>query len=79
MNIFPSPEQKLNSFQFYSAMRKFNPVAYDDKNNLWGVFRYHDVQSILGDYKHFSSNPPDLDSNNKPLTDTVFTSKLTQV
>jgi cytochrome P450 len=69
MNIFPSPEQKLNPFQFYSAMRKFNPVAYDDKNNLWGVFRYHDVQSILGDYTHFSSNPPDLDSNNKPLTE----------
>jgi cytochrome P450 len=58
MNIFPSPEQQLNPFQFYADMRHNNPVAYDDRNNVWGVFRYYDVQFILGDYTHFSSNPP---------------------
>jgi cytochrome P450 len=58
MNIFPSPEQQLNPFQFYADMRHNNAVAYDDKNNVWGVFRYYDVQFILGDYTHFSSNPP---------------------
>jgi cytochrome P450 len=58
MNIFPSPEQQLNPFQFYADMRYNNPVAYDDRNNVWGVFRYYDVQFILGDYTHFSSNPP---------------------
>jgi cytochrome P450 len=55
MNVFPSPEQRLNPFQFYSDMRHNNPVAYDDRNNIWGVFRYYDVQFILGDYTHFSS------------------------
>src|SRR5215208_4275350 len=63
MNIFPSPEQQLNPFQFYADMRHNNPVAYDDRNNVWGVFRYYDVQFILGDYTHFSSNPPPKSDN----------------
>jgi cytochrome P450 len=57
MNIFPSPEQRLFPFQFYADMRHNNPVAYDDRNNMWAVFRYYDIQSILGDYTHFSSAP----------------------
>jgi cytochrome P450 len=55
MNIFPTPEQRLYPFEFYSAMRHLNPVVYDEANNVWGVFRYGDVQSILGDYVTFSS------------------------
>jgi cytochrome P450 len=58
MNIFPPPEQRLSPFQFYQDMRHNNPVAYDDTNNIWAVFRYYDVQSILGDYSHFSSVLP---------------------
>src|SRR6187200_949253 len=66
MNIFPSPKQRLNPFQFYADMRHNNPVAYDDSNNIWAVFRYYDVQFILGDYTHFSSAvpvPTKLDAN----------------
>jgi cytochrome P450 len=55
VNIFPSPDQRLSPFGFYSNMRHLNPVAYDDANNVWGVFRYNDVQFILGDYVTFSS------------------------
>ena len=58
MNIFPSHEQSLSPFQFYADMRHNNPIAYDDRNNIWGVFRYYDVQFILGDYMHFSSAVP---------------------
>jgi cytochrome P450 len=57
MNIFPSPEQRLFPFQFYADMRHNNPVAYDDISNMWAVFRYYDIQSILGDSTHFSSAP----------------------
>ena len=56
MDIFPSREQHLNPFPFYSQMRKYHPIAYDDKNKLWGIFRYHDIQAILTNYKHFSSD-----------------------
>ncbi|MFY9871157.1 MAG: cytochrome P450 [Candidatus Nitrosopolaris sp.] len=38
-------------------MRRLNPVVYDERNNIWGVFRYGDVQSVLGDYTTFSSGP----------------------
>jgi cytochrome P450 len=58
VNIFPSPEQRFNPFQFYADMRHNNPVAYDERINAWGVFRYYDVQAILGDYTHFSSVIP---------------------
>ena len=65
MNIFPSPEPRLSPFQFYADMRHNNPVAYDDSNNIWAVFRYYDVQFILGDYTHFSSaiTPTKLNNN----------------
>ena len=82
MNIFPSPEQRLNPFQFYADMRHNNPVAYDDSNNIWAVFRYYDVQFILGDYTHFSSaiTPTKLNNNlTKEGNDAIFTSKFAQI
>jgi cytochrome P450 len=56
MDVFPPPEQPLNPFPFYAQMRKFHPIVYDDKNQLWGIFRYNDIQTILTDYRHFSSD-----------------------
>jgi cytochrome P450 len=69
LNIFPSPDQRLNPFQFYADMRHNNPVAFDDRNNIWAVFRYYDVQSILGDYMHFSSVPNLLKTGNQKHQD----------
>jgi cytochrome P450 len=48
-------------------MRHLNPVAYDKRHNIWGVFCYSDIQNILGDYVTFSSAPQKLDS---PSTET---------
>src|SRR5919198_653485 len=56
MNIFPSPQESLNPFPFYAQMRKFHPIEYDEKNGIWGFFRYNDIQSILTDYRNFSSD-----------------------
>jgi cytochrome P450 len=56
MHIFPSPQQSLNPFPFYAQMRKFHPIVYDEKNEVWGIFRYNDIQSILTDYRNFSSD-----------------------
>lgn len=57
MNIFAPPDQRLYPFEFYARMRRLNPVVYDERKNIWGVFRYTDVHSILADYKTFSSGP----------------------
>lgn len=62
MNIFPARNQRLYPFDFYSRMRVLNPIAYDERNNIWGVFRYGNVQSVLGDYTTFSSAPQTSDS-----------------
>jgi cytochrome P450 len=56
MNIFPPPDQILNPYPFYAQMRKSNPIAYDDKNKVWGIFCYDDIQTILANYRHFSSD-----------------------
>ena len=62
MNIFAPPDQRLYPFDFYARMRRLNPVAYDERNNVWGLFRYTDVQSILAGYTTFSSGPQKSDS-----------------
>jgi cytochrome P450 len=67
MNIFPPPEQRLFPFQFYADMRHNNPVAYDDRSNMWAVYRYYDIQSILGDYTHFSSEPSSNSTQSDPI------------
>jgi cytochrome P450 len=56
MHIFPSLQQSLNSFPFYAQMRKFHPIVYDEENEVWGIFRYNDIQSIMTDYRNFSSD-----------------------
>jgi cytochrome P450 len=56
MDIFPPQDQILNPFPFYAQMRKFHPVEYDDKNKIWGIFRYDDIQDVLTNYRHFSSD-----------------------
>ena len=43
-------------------MRRLYPVVYDEHSNIWGIFRYGDVQTILGDYTTFSSAPQTSDS-----------------
>jgi hypothetical protein len=57
MNIFAPPDQRLYPFAFYARMRLINPVVYDERNNVWGVFRYTDVQSILAEYDIFLWSP----------------------
>ncbi|TLX92754.1 MAG: cytochrome P450, partial [Thaumarchaeota archaeon] len=56
MDVFPPPDKLLNPFSFYAQMRKVHPVVYDDKNKVWGIFRYEDIQGVLTNYRHFSSD-----------------------
>jgi cytochrome P450 len=66
MNIFPSPEQRLFPFEFYSMMRRSNPVAYDEINNVWGVFRYDDVLYVITNHAEFSSANNSFSSSLRP-------------
>jgi cytochrome P450 len=50
-----SEEWLLNPFPWYQAMREYSPVFHDEINQFWSVFCYDDVQRVLSDYEHFSS------------------------
>ncbi len=56
MNIFPSPTQRLDPFEFYSIMRKRHPIQYDKENDVYGIFRYNDIYKCFTDFKNFSSD-----------------------
>ena len=56
MDVFPPSDQILKPFPFYSQMRKLHPIVYDDKNKVWGIFCYDDIQNVLTNHRLFSSD-----------------------
>lgn len=50
-----SPELRLNPFPMYTLMRENSPVFYYEEHNIWCVFGYNDVRTVLNDSTHFSS------------------------
>ncbi|MGH9997159.1 MAG: hypothetical protein ACRD7F_04040, partial [Nitrososphaeraceae archaeon] len=61
MEIYPPIEQRFSPFDFYSSMRKNNPIVFDEENERWGVYRYNDIEKILRDNSRFSSKFGPLD------------------
>lgn len=55
MNIYPSINQRFSPFEFYSSMRKNNPIVFDEKNEQWGIYSYNDIEKIIKDPVKFSS------------------------
>ena len=45
----------LNPFPWFRTMRESAPVYFEQRNNMWNVFRYDDVETVLTDYAKFSS------------------------
>ena len=61
MEIYPPIEQRFSPFDFYSSMRKNNPIVFDEENERWGVYRYNDIEKILREHSRFSSKFGPLD------------------
>lgn len=61
MEIYPPSEQRFSPFDFYSSMRKNNPIVFDKENERWGIYRYNDIEKILRDNSRFSSKFGPLD------------------
>lgn len=55
MDSFFSPEIRRNPYPMYKMMRETQPVLYFKPYNIWSVFRYDDVKSVLSDHTRFSS------------------------
>jgi len=61
MEIYSPIEQRFSPFDFYSSMRKNNPIVFDEENERWGVYCYNDIEKILRDHSRFSSKFGPLD------------------
>jgi cytochrome P450 len=61
MEIYPPVQQRFSPFEFYSSMRKNNPIVFDEENERWGVYLYNDIEKILRDHSRFSSKFGPLD------------------
>jgi cytochrome P450 len=69
-NASSSFHDRLNPFPFYLEMRKNNPVQYNEKSDLWNVYRYDDVKMIVTNYVDFSSDPTRV--LDQPYPDRIF-------
>jgi cytochrome P450 family 109 len=58
-----TPEAMLHPHAFFKKMRDTEPVRFDEAREMWEVFRYDDVQTVLQDFDSFSSNPQVSDPN----------------
>jgi len=56
MQSVSDKNEKLNPFPFYSYMRKNSPIEYNEKADIWNVYRYADVKNIITNYVDFSSD-----------------------
>ncbi|MCL6452593.1 MAG: cytochrome P450 [Alicyclobacillus sp.] len=55
MNPFLTPEVRLNPYPVYRTMRQTQPVALLPDLQVWSVFRYDDVKTVLSHHQQFSS------------------------
>ena len=56
MRTFPAGPELLNPYPFFSEMRQQYPVAFDERANLWSVYRHADVSAALADPESFANS-----------------------
>ena len=64
-----SPEDLPLVYAWFEQMRAKQPVFHTEQFPVWQVFRYEDVQEVLTNYSHFSSQ----DTLGGFLQDTLLT------
>lgn len=47
---------RLDPYPHYAKMRATSPVFFNEERNVWEIYRYHDIQAVLGDPATFSSD-----------------------
>jgi cytochrome P450 len=51
----PAADPRLNPFSHYAHMRATSPVVFDPQRQVWMVYGYEQVRTILSDHATFSS------------------------
>jgi cytochrome P450 len=73
MTHLPAIEQPLDPFPHYEAMRRGQPVFYDQESGVWHVYLYDDVQRVLSEHSTFSSR---MAGDNPSETGQLFAASL---
>lgn len=60
MGLFPTPELQRNPWPMYQMLRQSQPAFYLEQYDIWLVFRYDDVRTVLSDHANFSSRFGDM-------------------
>ncbi|TAK89469.1 MAG: cytochrome P450 [Burkholderiaceae bacterium] len=50
-----TPDMRLDPYPHYAKMRATAPVFFNPERQVWEVYGYHDIQTVLGDPVTFSS------------------------
>lgn len=56
MRTFPAGPELLDPYPFFAEMRRDHPIAFDERANLWSVYRHADVIAALGDRDRFANS-----------------------
>ncbi|WP_223302005.1 hypothetical protein [Haladaptatus sp. R4] len=49
-------EGQLEPFEWYAEMRRDSPVHFNEERRRWDLFRYEEIDRILGDHETFTSD-----------------------
>lgn len=49
-----------DTYSLFEQMREHSPIRYVPELNAWLLFRYEDIQTVVGDNERFGSMPADL-------------------
>ncbi|MDA2781697.1 cytochrome P450 [Bacillus cereus group sp. Bc002] len=52
-------EDPYKPFTWYKEMREKEPIFFNDQADMWNVFLYEDVKTVLEDKEHFSNIMPE--------------------
>jgi cytochrome P450 len=56
MRTFPAGAELLDPYPFFAEMRQNHPVAFDERAQVWSVYRHADVALALGDHETFGTS-----------------------
>jgi Cytochrome P450 len=77
IQVFPAAlrerEAWLDPFDWYAQMREEAPIRYDERRDVWDVFRYEDVKYVLDNDDPFSIDPDNADGSMMPGGEGVYT------
>src|SRR4051812_39645798 len=55
-SLLQSPELLRQRYTLFAQMRQFQPIIYIPDYQLWLLFKYDDVRTVISDYENYSSD-----------------------